>query len=177
MRIGTGLFSSLKIESPKTDLRPTTSRVKESLANIITSKYIDFVEAKDCLELFSGSGQIGFELLSLGAKSIDMVEKSRDNIVSIKQTIKNHNFENIRVLNQDAFKFKSSKNYSLLFLDPPYNVRENEIEILLNRVSKNVDNCIILETGKRFKEISIVNYSLKDVRNYGTTTLWFWTKA
>lgn len=102
--------------------RPTTGRARETLFNIL-SNLIDF-EAAVCLDLFAGSGAVGFELLSRGAESCDFVENSFKQAECIQKTAVELSCEEricIYEENVTAFlKRNHDKFYDIIFADPPY---------------------------------------------------------
>ena len=105
-------------------LRPTTDRVRETLFNWLMCE----VHNTNCLDLFAGSGALGFESLSRGAKYVQFVEYSRD----AADTIQN-NFDQLKVNcettraaldNSEALKYlagATSVRFDIVFLDPPFN--------------------------------------------------------
>ncbi len=101
------------------DVRPTTDKVKEALFSIIQFE----IEGRRVLDLFAGSGQLGIEALSRGAKNAAFVDSSKKSIDIIRQNIENTGFEkNSVVLNTDAVSFLRTRadKYDIAFLDPPY---------------------------------------------------------
>ncbi|HMQ80445.1 MAG TPA: RsmD family RNA methyltransferase [Ignavibacteria bacterium] len=132
MRIIGGKFRSRKVHSyiePKncargavSGYRPTTDRARETLFNVLNN-IIDF-EAAECLDLFAGSGAIGFELLSRGAGSSDFVENSSKQIAGIRKTADELGCtENIRIFDENVLEFlkrPGKKFYDIIFADPPY---------------------------------------------------------
>lgn len=132
MRIIGGKFRSRRVYSPvepkncmKSSIsgyRPTTDRARETLFNVLNN-IIDF-EAAECLDLFAGSGAIGFELLSRGAGSCDFVENSSKQIAGIKKTADELGCtENIRIFDENVLGFlkrPGKRYYDIIFADPPY---------------------------------------------------------
>lgn len=103
-------------------LRPTTDRAKETLFNVLNN-IIDF-DSVTCLDLFAGSGALGFEAISRGAKECNFVEVSSKQDLLIKQTAAGLGCgENITIYREDALKFlmlNEGVSYDLIFADPPY---------------------------------------------------------
>lgn len=135
------------ISEKNENLRPTKDRVKEALFNILQFKIKD----KSFLDLFGGTGQIGIEAFSRGARSVTIVDNSReairligDNILKLKAP-----HDNVNVLKADAVNFLSYTNsiFDIVFLDPPYlkiELLENCMNLLPKIVSK--DAIVIVET-------------------------------
>ncbi|MDD5449184.1 MAG: 16S rRNA (guanine(966)-N(2))-methyltransferase RsmD [Candidatus Omnitrophica bacterium] len=123
MRIIAGRFRSRRIESPKgVTIRPTSDRVKESLFGILGP----FVMGKNCLDLFGGTGNLGLEALSRGARSCTFIDNNPRCVSIIRK-----NAESLGVTKEaninlaDAIRYvkKTAKEglvFDLIFLDPPY---------------------------------------------------------
>ena len=120
MRIITGSAKGKKLIAPAgLDTRPTTDRVKEGLFSAIHF----YLEGANVLDLFAGSGQLGLEALSRGAKKCTFVDNDARAIKAVKTNIANCGFEDVsRVVNISALAFLESANekFDIIFLDPPY---------------------------------------------------------
>lgn len=123
MRIISGKFGGLRL-SPPTNLpvRPTTDIAKEALFNILDNK-IDLEEV-ECLDLFAGTGNISFELISRGVKSVESVDIHFKCLQYIAETAKKMKMDGIRTRKADVLKFiaKPSGPYDFIFADPPYDL-------------------------------------------------------
>lgn len=99
-------------------LRPTLDRIRETLFNWLAR---DIVESQ-CLDLFSGSGALGFEAVSRGAMDVTLVEASAKVSRDLKSNIENLSINNAKVVNMEAARFLSlnKKKFDLVFLDPPF---------------------------------------------------------
>lgn len=171
---GTKLFT---LEGKNT--RPTLDRVKESLFNIIQNEIEDSV----VLDLFSGSGAIGLEFASRGAKKVYLNDNSKEAVQIIKQNIeKTHLSEKVQLFNLDYLKLiqkLQGKCLDIVYLDPPY--KTDFIIQSLNELLKlkliTQDTLIVLETDdeKRITEqIEIKNkYQIIDKRKYGKAYIIF----
>lgn len=119
VRISAGEWRSRLLKFPDVDgLRPTPDRVRQTAFNWLGQE----LHGLSCLDLFAGTGVMGFEALSRGAKLAVLVEKSRiayqallDNKTTLKAT-------NAQVLNIDALQFlkQNQQKFDVIFLDPPY---------------------------------------------------------
>ena len=101
------------------DTRPTTDKVKESLYNIIQFEIPD----RKVLDLFGGTGQLGIEALSRGARHCTFVEMRRDAVSLLKENLKITTLQdNARVVQGDSIAFLSScrEQFDVILLDPPY---------------------------------------------------------
>ncbi|MCD5383444.1 16S rRNA (guanine(966)-N(2))-methyltransferase RsmD [candidate division WOR-3 bacterium] len=115
MQIIGGRYKGLKLKMPK-GIRPTSGLVRESIFNVIEEDIIDAT----VLDLFSGSGAVGFEALSRGAKNVTFVEKSRRVLKVLKENLKKVGTSDVCVLNIDAMKFAPCGLYDIIIADPPY---------------------------------------------------------
>ncbi|MDD7183443.1 16S rRNA (guanine(966)-N(2))-methyltransferase RsmD [Peptostreptococcus porci] len=123
MRVISGSARGLKLIAPNNnEIRPTTDRVKESMFNMI-SEYIYDCEA---LDLFSGSGALGIECLSRGAKMVYFCDKSKDSIKITSDNIKKSKLEDKSVVIKDDYRAALKKmhllkkKFDVIFVDPPY---------------------------------------------------------
>ncbi|MCM1035497.1 MAG: 16S rRNA (guanine(966)-N(2))-methyltransferase RsmD [Paludibacter sp.] len=121
MRIISGKYKGRRI-SPPTNItaRPTTDFAKESLFNLLANR-IDF-EDIDMLDLFAGTGGIGLEFVSRGAREVTAVEKAHTQqnfIISICKTL---GIQNLNVVRGDVFRYMNTcrLRFDFIFADPPY---------------------------------------------------------
>ena len=121
MRVITGEARGRKLITLEgEDVRPTTDRVKEGMFNIIQFE----LEGASVLDLFAGSGQLGIEALSRGAKHCTFVDSSNRSIDIVKQNLKSVGFEKrARVFCGDGKMHigLSHDRFDIALLDPPYN--------------------------------------------------------
>ena len=119
MRIIGGAWRSRLIRfAPRTDLRPTPDRVRETLFNWLGQD----LTGKDCLDLFAGSGALGFEAASRGARRVVMVERDA---LAFRELEKNRmalDASHVELARADALEFLSGDRarYDVVFLDPPF---------------------------------------------------------
>jgi 16S rRNA (guanine966-N2)-methyltransferase len=102
--------------------RPTTDFAREGLFDILNNR-IDF-EAVTVLDLFSGTGSMGFEFASRGAKAVHMIEQDPKHISGIRQVIDKIGFTNIKSVHIDvrAYIRTCRVRYDIVFADPPYDL-------------------------------------------------------
>ena len=180
LRVISGKARGLKLDTPKNqDVRPTTDRVKESLFNMINSYIMD----SNILDLFAGTGSLGIECLSRGAKNCVFVDKSKDSINIVRSNVKKARVENeSTILNvdfKDAVKRLSTQNqkFDVIFMDPPY--YENMFIECLKSIDKfnllDEDGIIVVEHDtKDLFEDSIGRLNKSREKKYGNTTLTFY---
>ena len=181
MRIISGKYSGRKIITPKgKDIRPTTDRFKETLFNIIeNSLKIDFKE-KNVLDLFAGSGSLGIEALSRGAKSCIFIDKSSKAIKTVEENINKlgllsaYDCINIDVNKIRKFTKNTKDKINIIFSDPPYSKTEIN-EIAINNLVKNSwvsrNSYLFLETSCRRPILDIKDFQIIDDRKIGDSLL------
>ncbi|PLW93568.1 MAG: 16S rRNA (guanine(966)-N(2))-methyltransferase RsmD [Marinilabiliales bacterium] len=123
MRIISGSLRGRTFYPPtNAGMRPTTDMAREALFNILPA-LIDF-EGKVVLDLFSGSGGMALEFISRGVEYVYAVEKKAQLAKFIKDTAEKFNVDNLKVIQQDAYKLLLSYNIptDIVFADPPYDM-------------------------------------------------------
>ncbi len=119
VRINAGEWRSRILKFPDaTGLRPTPERVRQTVFNWLGQDLTGFI----CLDLFAGTGVMGFEALSRGATSVTLIEKSTPAyraLIENKQLLK---ADQAQIFHQDAMRFieGNTLKFNLIFLDPPY---------------------------------------------------------
>jgi 16S rRNA (guanine966-N2)-methyltransferase len=119
VRIIGGVWRSRLIEFPDAaDLRPTPDRVRETLFNWLGRD----LSGKACLDLFAGSGALGFEALSRGAASVIMVEKNPAALRALRDNAEKLGATGLTVVRGDALEFArgARSRFDVVFVDPPY---------------------------------------------------------
>jgi 16S rRNA (guanine966-N2)-methyltransferase len=102
----------------RADLRPTPDRVRETVFNWLGQD----LTGQSCLDLFAGSGAMGFEAASRGASEVVMVESDPQVVNSLKANIDKLGARQIHLMPMDALKFidSASQRFDVIFADPPY---------------------------------------------------------
>lgn len=154
--------------------RPTTDRIKETLFNMLQTQ----IPQVRFLDLFSGSGGIGIEALSRGAKECVFVENEREAISCIKTNIKNTDFTDCsQVMTMDVMQAlrrldQVGQAFQVIFMDPPYGKgwEEKVIPCLLSSSLVEEDTLIIVETGIDVDITYMAQFSCKieKVKDYKT---------
>jgi 16S rRNA (guanine(966)-N(2))-methyltransferase RsmD len=119
VRIIGGRWRSRILEFPDAaDLRPTPDRVRETLFNWLGQD----LSGLACLDLFAGSGALGFEALSRGAASSVMVEKDAAALRALRDNAQKLGATNLTVVRGDALEFarETRARFDVVFVDPPY---------------------------------------------------------
>lgn len=141
MRVITGKARGVQLKTPDgMQTRPTTDRVKEALFSIIHFE----IPGARVLDLFGGTGQLGIEALSRGAKNAVFVDAGEPACRLIRENLKRTRFEQEgRVVRSDYMEYlnRTKEQFDIIFLDPPY--AEVFLENALNRITE-ID---ILQSG------------------------------
>jgi 16S rRNA (guanine966-N2)-methyltransferase len=119
VRIIAGEFRGRRIAVPeRPGLRPTPDRVRETLFNWLGQS----LEGLSCLDLFAGSGALGFEAASRGAARVVMVEQDRAVFETLRKTLNTIGAKQVELVFDDAFAYlkKSKERFDVVFLDPPF---------------------------------------------------------
>lgn len=168
MQLLAGRYKGARIKtSTKMPYRPTLSRIRKSLFDILFP-----FNYQNVLDLFSGTGILGFEAASRGANKITFVERDRKSIQLLESNA--NQFPDIDFVfnQQNVYTFLNNpKSYDLIFADPPYTSKNIHklVETVLKILNKN--GKFVLETNKRSQPMMNAI-----VKNYGNTVLSIWTK-
>lgn len=181
MRIISGTARGTKLFTLEgLDTRPTLDRVKEPLFNIINFDLEDAV----VLDLFAGSGALGLEAISRGAKKVFLCEKNRNAANIVEKNIEKTKFQDQAILIRNDFEKAISfieqlnEKIDVVFIDPPYktDLIKKSLEKILDSDILNDDFIIIAETDEPeriLKDINILNINVFDTRKYGRVSLIF----
>lgn len=174
MRVIAGTARSMPLKTVEgSDTRPTTDRIKETLFNILQTE----IYGSRFLDLFAGSGAIGIEALSRGAKEAVFVEHSKECVKCIKDNLKfTHLDEKAVVMEQDVLsainKLSGKGVFDIVFLDAPYGQGYDKSVLDSLRNSDIIDEytTIIIEEAVRadFLYANESGYNIYKVKNYKT---------
>lgn len=156
LRIIGGQWRGRRLQLAATScLRPTPDRVRETLFNWLQP----WIEGVVCLDLFAGSGALGFEAISRGARSVVMVEQNPTAVAMLETNRVRLHAENVVIVRCDALSYlqQVTAHFDLVFLDPPFagddvGVYCQELEC---RGLLKSDALIYLETPRSHKSLSI----------------------
>ena len=173
MRVIAGTARSLKLKTPEgLDTRPTTDRIKETLFNMIQMDIPDGV----FVDLFSGSGAIGIEALSRGARHAYFVENAKEAVSCIQENLAFTRLaDKATLLKQDvssALSLISEKKVDIVFMDPPYqaDVESNVFAALKMQQYVTEDTKIIVEAelSKNFEFLNELGFEVIKEKKYKT---------
>lgn len=179
MRIIAGKYKGRVIEMPR-GIRPTQDKVRKALFDILGD-----VGGLSFLELFAGSGAVGFEAASRGVGALILVETNRDCLLAIKENMRSLKLESCDLYPLEAGKavetfHKKKRSFDLIFLDPPY------YEGLSKKTLQSLGAYDILAPNgfivvQHFKKDGLPDklgvLSLFKAARYGDTVLSFYKKA
>lgn len=178
MRVIAGSRRSLKLIAPDgLDTRPTQDRIKETLFNVIQN------EIPGCVfvDLFAGSGGIGIEALSRGAKRAYLVDSSKECETCIKKNLKTTRFEEQAVYYKAdvffAFQNQIREHVDIVYMDPPYHGGFEERLLNMLYASEHVDSdtLLILEADLN-TEIDFEGFEIVKNKRYKTNQHYFFRK-
>ena len=171
MKVISGMYKGRNIEGFFIDgTRPTMDRVKESLFGMIQQQ----IKESIILDLFSGSGNLGIEAISQGAKYAYLVDKNKKAVNIINKNIEDIGIDNCKALNMDyknALKYFEISNikFDIVFLDPPYKTEyiEESIKLLTKYKLLNENAIIICESDDLNKIVYSKEYMVIKEKKYG----------
>ena len=176
MRVITGIAGGRKLKSPEGEsVRPTTDHVKQAMFNILQFD----LEGRRILDLFGGTGQLGIEALSRGAREVVFTDSSRTSVQLIRENLKRCGLEG-KVLQTDALSYLArGEKFDVIFIDPPYD--GGLYQAVLERINA-VDNLteggiIVCEAlaGTELTELSSPYRKLRE-RRYGNVKICIYSK-
>ncbi|ANK71533.1 MULTISPECIES: 16S rRNA (guanine(966)-N(2))-methyltransferase RsmD [Ensifer] len=181
MRIVGGEFRGRSLATPKSnDIRPTTDRTRESLFNILSHSYPDALDGTRVLDLFAGTGAVGFEALSRGCRHALFVEQGVEGRGLIQTNVETLGLQGrAKVFRRDATSLGgvgTMEPFHLVFADPPYakGLGEKALE------SAAIGNwlvpgaLVILEERADVQPAPVAVFENLDVRVFGDTRMHFY---
>lgn len=180
MRIIGGRLKGRRLAAVRGQIRPTADRVREAIFNILGPEVDDSL----VLDLFAGTGALGLEALSRGARSAIFVENHKSALQVLQRNVSQCGLTGVsRVLPLPAAKALSrlaatGEQFSLIFLDPPYGfgLAANTVALLAQQNLVTSSGRIVAEHS-RLEELAAVYQPLErsDQRRYGATMVSFYT--
>ncbi|TFC18958.1 16S rRNA (guanine(966)-N(2))-methyltransferase RsmD [Cryobacterium algoritolerans] len=182
-RIVAGFAGSLPLAVPKTGTRPTSDRVREAIFSALDAR--DIVRGARVLDLYAGSGALGLEAASRGARIVTLVENSfgaaqlcRKNTNAVLRAAPKKNAPKITVTSQavQSFLAATGEGFDLVFLDPPYDLPEAELGHNLASLAAVLDEdaLVVVERSSRSPEPAWgPGLESERRKDYGDTTVWY----
>ncbi|MDR1892586.1 MAG: 16S rRNA (guanine(966)-N(2))-methyltransferase RsmD [Oscillospiraceae bacterium] len=177
MRIITGIARGRRLKTPGSlDTRPTAESVKEA---VFSALQFD-IEGRTALDLFAGSGQLGLETLSRGARKAVFVDKSPAAAEVVRENLETCGFlakAEIHSTDYALYLKKCTSRFDLAFLDPPYSLGVIPAVLPLLEPLMNENGTVICETGAAATLPAQVGaLRLSKERKYGKTKIWYYRK-
>lgn len=185
MRVISGRFKGFSFDTPKTCTRPTTDRVKEAIFSHLDNG--GYLAGARVLDLFAGTGALAFESLSRGATSAVMVDAAPSAVVLLKKACAK--LTRVGAWSSDLqisvrrgkaqtilTQLSSADDYSLVFLDPPYDFSDEDFDALLVRLAESEalspDALIVTERSSRSAQPQPPQgWEIEQSRSYGETAI------
>lgn len=185
-RIIAGEARGTQLQIPKTGTRPTSDKVREAVFSRLEANRA--IEETRVLDLYAGSGALGWEALSRGAATLDLVDKASAAVQTLKQ-----NRQKLAVLNKPINIYRQAANtfirqyrennadvnpgWELIFIDPPYDLHNKEILELLEGLKTLVDPdaWLVIERSSRSPKPDWEKFGWEDNGNkkYGETVIYY----
>lgn len=178
-RIIAGVAGGRRLETPPgRGTRPTSDRVREALFSRL--EHLDVLRGAQVLDLYAGSGALGLEAASRGARSVLLVEADRRAAATIRRNIDQLGLRQAAVLATGVDRAladpPASPDIDLVLCDPPYDIGEAELAAVLTDVRPWLADAAVLavERSARSPEPTWpADVELIGPRRYGETTVWF----
>ncbi len=164
MRVIAGIAKGRKLKTPQgMNVRPTADSVKEAVFNIIR----DDIMGRRVLDLFAGSGQLGIEALSRGAREAVFVDVSTNSIKLVHDNLKLCGFAGETVKEDAVSYLQHAAQFDLIFIDPPYD--SDYYEKVLEEIKLFdilTDGGIIIVETRKNKILPAMDYPLRLIKEY-----------
>ena len=186
MRITGGTLRSRTLRAPRgSATRPTTDRVRESLFGILASA--GMLQGANVADLYAGTGALGIEALSRGARRATLVESARHALTVLRENVESLGVQDrVRVLAGDvgacAGRLVTDGPFDLVLADPPWaDVSSGEVVTALASLAAAgafaPGSTLVLEHASRSPAPDILGFAREDTRRYGDTALTFYKPA
>lgn len=182
-RIIAGLAGGTVLEVPGSGTRPTSDRVRESLFGALDAA--DELRGARVADLYAGSGALGLEAVSRGAASLDLVERSagaaaaaQRNASRVARAMGGDIDVRVHRAAVDAFLAGSHGPYDVVFLDPPYDLPDDDLGAALSALAPVMapGGLAVVERASHSPQPALHAFELERHRRYGDTALW-WLRA
>ena len=179
-RIIGGDLRGRKLKVPELQTRPTSSRVREAIFSSVEHAVSGLSDLR-VLDLFAGSGALGIESISRGAAEAVLIEKDLRAADTLHSNIESLGLKTARVVITDAIeetsKSSSRGKFDVVFIDPPYELADEQVDVLLGQLVKNgwlADFALlVVERGAKSKVIWPKTVEELRQKFYGDTTIWY----
>lgn len=179
-RIVAGRAKGRTLSVPAKGTRPTSDRVREALFSRL--EHWDVIDGATVIDLYAGSGALGFEALSRGATCATLVDFSRGAAKTMRDNVKLTGLP-ATVIQADVKTYLGSRvgealsgSADLVFIDPPYDIAESEMTAVLAGLGAwiHADSLIVIERSKRQPQPRLPEFlQLEDTSLWGETVCYF----
>ncbi|WP_333812302.1 16S rRNA (guanine(966)-N(2))-methyltransferase RsmD [Timonella senegalensis] len=173
-----GSVGGRALKVPPKGTRPTSERVREAIFSRL--EHYDVLEDTQVLDLFAGSGALGIEAASRGAREVVLVEASKSAAAICQTNVTTLGLVGVKVAHDKAENYAArpvTKAWDLVFLDPPYDISEETLGGILASLVPHLDDraVIVVERGSRSpKPGAPEQWRLITEKNYGDTTVYYY---
>jgi 16S rRNA (guanine966-N2)-methyltransferase len=177
MRIITGLYKGRQLKPARhLDIRPAADRVKVTIFNVLQAR-MD-LEGITALDLFAGTGSLGIETVSRGAKKAIFVDDSEESVELIGTNIEDLKCQDFcEVIETDALRYidTTKQQFDLIFADPPYAYPETSLipQKIFSAKILNDSGFLIIEHQKKLAFEPSPDFAIAIVKEFGNTTVTF----
>jgi 16S rRNA (guanine(966)-N(2))-methyltransferase RsmD len=177
VRVIAGSAKGRRLQAPAgTETRPMMDRVKEALFSSLGERVVD----ARVLDLYAGSGSLGIESLSRGARSATFVERGKPALTALRANLVAVGLEGrVVAADVDAFLGRAGESFDLVFVDPPYRLSLALVDKVLEGVAARLEVEGVMVVHRRAGEdapAAPAGARLIDERRYGGTRLWIYQK-
>jgi 16S rRNA (guanine966-N2)-methyltransferase len=182
-RIIGGVLGSLRLKGPAKATRPTSDRVKESIFSILESR--GAIQDARVLDLFAGTGALGLEAASRGARSVTLVERDPaaakvcdENLKQAAEGLSKSGLPcDVKIFRGDAKTFlRRSELMDLVFIDPPYEMAEAEVLASLETISVSEYGVVVVERSAKAQLSRPKGFLLDQKKAYGDTKVFLFVR-
>jgi len=174
MRIVAGAAKGRRLNVPAAGVRPTPDRVREALFSSLARQVVDAV----MLDLFAGSGAVGLEALSRGAKRVTLIENDPKTAAVLRANVDAVGLEGAHVLTSPAERFlqqPAKAAYTVAFLDPPFHVPTDTLDSHIAALTSHLADgaTVIVERGSKQDPPTFGSGFTEPIKKrYGSVTLY-----
>lgn len=159
--------------------RPTSDRVREAIFSRL--EHLGAVEDARVLDLYAGSGALGLEALSRGARTATLVDAARGAVEACRRNARALGFADVRVAQLPAERFTRDAPtvpWDLVLIDPPYDVTEPDLALVLRQLAADGvladDSTVVVERSSRGPEPTLPDgWVLDERKQYGETSVYY----
>lgn len=176
-RIIAGMLRGRRVHTPKgSATRPTSDRIREAVFSALAAR--GSLAGARVLDLFAGSGALGIEAVSRGAAAASLVDRDRGAVAAMRRTVTDLGLREVRVHAREARAYLSGgvSEHELLFLDPPYDLSDDDLTAVLDALTGGwlaKDALVVVERSVRSGEPRWAEGLEPEWhRTYGDTAIW-----